>query len=116
MRLVFEASVASTVATTGRQGTSEQSEGRGRAKPDEDHSPWRKVMFSLGPVMSSMFISFHVPVVSGFQATVHSEASLNTEPGLGMIGSGSARTEAAPKRTEATTTDESMVSKRPIEY
>lgn len=71
-------------------------------------------MFSLGPDMSSMFISFHVPVVSGFQATVQSEPSLNTSPGLGESGSGSARTEAAPKRTEATTTDESMVSSKDL--
>ena len=71
-------------------------------------------MFSLGPDMSSMFISFHVPVVSGFQTTVHSEPSLNTSPGLGESGSGSARTEAAPKRTEATTTDESMVSSKDL--
>ena len=69
-------------------------------------------MFSLGPVMSSMFISFHVPVVSGFQATVQSDPSLNTSWGLGAMGSGSARTEAAPRRTEATTTDESMVSSK----
>ena len=59
--------------------------------------------------MSSMFISFHVPVVSGFQETVQSDPSLNKSLGLGAMGSGSARTEAAPRRTEATTTDESMV-------
>ena len=62
-------------------------------------------MASLFPVMSSMFITVHVPVVSGAHATVHCAPSLYTSPGAGVLGVGSARTKAAPRTRVARTAE-----------
>jgi hypothetical protein len=44
----------------------------------------------LFPVMSSTFITFQTPVVSGVHVKEHCPPSLNTAPGPGAVGTGSA--------------------------
>lgn len=51
----------------------------------------RGIMLKLSPVISWMFIVFHVPLESASQLMVHWEPSLKTAPGPGAVGLGSAR-------------------------
>ena len=51
----------------------------------------RGTMLKLSPVISCMFIVFHVPLESALQLMVHCEPSLKTAPGPGAVGLGSAR-------------------------
>jgi hypothetical protein len=57
-------------------------------------------MLRLLPVMSSMFVVFQAPVVSGVQAMLHVEPSLYTAPGDGVRGVTSARTREEPSKAD----------------
>jgi len=59
----------------------------------------RWTILKLSPVISSMFIVFHWPVVSGAHSIWQDEPSLKTSPGEGASGTGSARAERTGKAT-----------------
>ena len=65
-------------------------------------------MLKLSPVMSSMFMVVQTPVVSASQAMWQVEPSLNTSPGPGVEGLGSAWT-AAAARTVARKMEDNIV-------
>ena len=54
-------------------------------------------MLKLSPVMSSMFIVFHVPDVSAVHPIWQVEPSLKESPGAGASGTGSASAESMGK-------------------
>ena len=58
----------------------------------KEHVLVRCFMFKLAPVINSMFIVFHAPVVSGVHSILHCEPWLYTSPGPGADGTGSAKT------------------------
>jgi hypothetical protein len=67
----------------------------------------RWTISKLFPVISSTFITFQTPVVSGVHEKEHCPSSLKTAPGPGAVGTGSAlmqeMREVARRETRATT-------------
>jgi len=73
-------------------------------------------MLRLFPVMSSMFVVFQAPVLSGVQAIWHVEPSLKTLPGAGARGVTSARTSVAVNREADRASNANMIMKIDDEF